>query len=340
MSRVEGSTRPATVDGANASGAPPLGSPDDDGLLPAPSASVNVDELLATLQAMMAKEGENKEATGRVRAKATDEAHQKSIKENLDATRRQIEEQPHGPGFFGSIGEVIKDVVHNVATLHFADLVSDTADNVSAAVDSKKFWSDVGAGATEIAKWGAVAASVAVAIMTCGAGTAGTVAVVLAVVSASMSAAGAAESEAHLLEHAGLDEKTDGWVSMGMSLCGAVAGGAGAVAAGAQMSAAQAGSLAERANEASTGVEMASAAGEVVGAGAGVAVSTFEAREEQAKVDVMSSRMKEQWLARAITEVVEELGESKKADDKTSGLLNGAVQTNQTTTQQCASWRA
>jgi hypothetical protein len=306
-------------------------------MLPAPTTGADPTLVLEILADASDASGEVSEKTQLdVRSKAQD----KAIQQHLAAVKSEMEEEAKkGSGFFGSIGTIVKDAFNDVRTLHVRDLVTDVKDDGLKALDSKQFWKDLENGALEVAKWGAVASSVALAVATCGSGTAGTVAVVCAVVGASLSTAAAAESEGHFLQKAGLSEKADGWVVIGGSLGGAGVSAVGGLVAANHM-AAGATALARTATRVATETSMASAAADVGGGAAHAVVAKYDYDLERAHVDTKAAEMRKQMLKKIVADLNDEVKETTRRRESDHKAALDARETYQTALDKAISWRA
>jgi hypothetical protein len=305
--------------------------------LPSPVTSPeDITELIAKLTDACDAAGETAKGDEMTIKKAQQD---RARQEHLDAVKHEAEEEAKkGSGFFGSIGSVIKDTVHDAVTLHVQDIVTDAKDNVVKAANSKQFWQDLEAGAVEVAKWGAVATSAAVAVATCGSATAGTVAVVCAVAGASLSAAAAAESEGHFLQKAGVDEKTDGWLVMGGTLAGAGASAVGGFAAASHMAAAAASQATTSAGSQATTsaatalsretakvgaqLQLVNAAVDTGGGAAHMVVAKFDSDLAHTKVETKAAEMRKTMLQRIVQELSQDLKElqQERTDNQKSAL--------------------
>jgi hypothetical protein len=180
------------------------------------------------------------------------------------------------------------------------------------ALANKSFWDDLGGICGEIAKVAGVVASIAAAVVTCGA--AAPIAAV-AIAGAVLSTAAFADGELHVLRALGVDDRTAGFIDMGMSLTGALcSAGAGIAAGGATAS--------------STLSTISRTAAIVTGVSAvGTATSTIQAGREQANVDradadqVLASALSDH-LQRAIQGVIDEVQDN---DEKAKQIMKTIV---------------
>jgi hypothetical protein len=182
------------------------------------------------------------------------------------------------------------------------------------ALKQKSFWDDLGSVCGEIAKVAGVVASVAAAVATCGA--AAPLAAV-AIAGAVLSTAAFADGELHVLRSLGVDDKTAGFIDMGMSLGGALCS-AGAGLAASEQTASSTVSIVSRTATVVTGVTAV-----------GSATSTIEAGREQANVDradadqILASALSDH-LLRTIQQVIDDVQDS---DDKSKQIMKTIAST-------------
>jgi hypothetical protein len=191
------------------------------------------------------------------------------------------------------------------------------------ALKHKSFWDDLGSVCGEIAKVAGVVASIAAAVATCGA--AAPLAAV-AIAGAVLSTAAFADGELHVLRSLGVDDKTAGFVDMGMAVTGALCSAGAGLAAGPQAASSTV-SYVSRTAAVVTGVTAV-----------GSATSTIEAGQEQANVDradadqVVASALSDH-LLRSIQRVIDEVQDT---DEKSKQIMKTIATTkgiaNQTVT--------
>jgi hypothetical protein len=141
--------------------------------------------------------------------------------------------------------------------------------------------------------------------------------VILAIAGAAASTAGCVESETHVLQKLGVDAKADGWITVGLSLGGAVAtGGAGLLGAGG--AATQIGKVAGQMGTASTAL---GGAANGVSGGAGTAVAVFDARAEAAHAQLTWAELTKKMAERALVDATQEYKRVKKHDDDQLAIL-------------------
>lgn len=334
---------------ANA-GSPSLLAPPD------PSGGLDASSLILWMQQMTMKMSDNNARAGGTRVTAHLTLEKAQIKKEQEAIKKA---QEAGGGGFGSIlGDVVKTV---------KDIARDNIDVIDAWNDFKndtfenpRFWKDLEATGGEIAKWGAVAASIALAV-----GTAGTGApFVLAVIGATLATAGAADSEFHVLEKLGVSAGAAQWADLGMSVGGAAASigasfmavsSASAASATASTSAANAGATTASTSAASAGVAAPSASAVKVGivsararavgaifggtaaagavvAGAGkIGVSYFEAEAKDAEADFKAAEARQKRIDRLIQLVLDSMKDAYEASHKVLSDLQNAANTAENT---------
>jgi len=200
-------------------------SPERLAVLPPPASVARLDagHALVMLQRILAGARENAVESGEARIVSQQELAKKAAQDAFDALVKQIE----------------------------------------AEKDAGGFWSDVASVCGDIAKWAAVAASVALAVVSCGACTA---VAALAIAGAVLSCAAAADSELGILEACGVDAETAGWIQLGMSIGGALCSGGASLASAAGTSASFLG-------EASSAVKTGASVSRGIQAGAGGAAA-------------------------------------------------------------------
>jgi hypothetical protein len=180
------------------------------------------------------------------------------------------------------------------------------------AVKHKSFWDSLGSVLGEVAKVAAVVASVAAAVVTCGA--AAPLAAV-AIVGVVLSTAAFVDGEFHVLRALGVDDKTAGFIDLGMSIGGALCSGGAALASSAQTAS-------------STVVTIKTTATVVTGVTAvGGGVATIESGQAQAGIDradadqVVAEALSDHYL-RSIQTIIDEVQDS---DEKSKQILKTIV---------------
>lgn len=155
---------------------------------------------------------------------------EQSIQDGLAAERRAHDAEDSKGGLFSDLEKAVGDVLNDAVHLRVADIVSDVKDDT---VTDPQFWKDLATTGATVAKWVAVAGSIALAVGLTATGAGGPVAIGLAIGAAALTSAGAAESQFGVLEKMGVDAKTAQWVGVGLSVGGAATGVAAGFAAAA-----------------------------------------------------------------------------------------------------------
>jgi hypothetical protein len=180
------------------------------------------------------------------------------------------------------------------------------------AIKHKSFWDSLGSVLGEVAKVAAVVASVAAAVCTCGAGAP---LAALAIAGVVLSTAAFVDGECHVLRALGVDDKTAGFIDLGMSIGGALCSGGAALASSAQAAS-------------STVATVKTTATVVTGVTAvGGGVATIESGQAQAATDradadqVVAEALSDHYL-RSIQTVIDEVQDS---DEKSKQILKTIV---------------
>jgi hypothetical protein len=183
-----------------------------------------------------------------------------------------------------------------------------------AAESSHSFWDDLGGAFGQIAKVAAVVASLAAVVATAGAATP---IAAIAIGGAVLSSAGFVDGEVHVLQKLGVDDRTAGWIDVGLSTGGAIcSAGAGVVAGGRAASSAI--SALER------GGAVVAGAG-AVGKGASViAAGAAQARADQAQADAIAGRAQSDHLQRMILLLIDR---TRDSDGESNGILRTIART-------------
>lgn len=170
----------------------------------------------------------------------------------------------------------------------------------------------------KLARYAAVAAAVALAVGTGGAGLVGA----LAIAGAAMSCTAMAQSETNILQRLGISDTWANRIEVGLTVgsaaCTAGAGAATLCGAGAQASAA--------------GNTMGTAAAGVQGVstvGAGLATwqaSKADSESMDHEADAAKAQAEEARLERMLVEIMTEIESSEEADQRTLGHIRGAIE--------------
>jgi hypothetical protein len=186
------------------------------------------------------------------------------------------------------------------------------------------FWDDVGNVCLTIGKVAAVVGSIAVAVVSCGAGTA---VAALVIVGCLMSTAGFAEGQFHVLEKLGVDPETANWVGVGLSVGGMVAScGAGLLTSGAEVASEAASTAQDVASTADKAATVVSCAGHVTGGVAKVEASHYSAQQEDRRADALSDEQDAFLLARQIQMLIDRLAGDDKSSQRNLGYVRSAME--------------
>jgi hypothetical protein len=284
--------------------------------------------MLALAETMLASQAHQQQTqTTRIQRHQVQRQHE--IELEKEARDRECQATQSKGGFFHDLVQAVKDVASDVVHARFADALSDLNDDI---VKDPQFWKDLESGAGEIAKWAAVAGSVALAVAS---GGAGAPVMALAITGAVLSVAAATDSEAHVLEKCGVDAKTAGWIDVGMSVGGAVCGaGAGLLAASSSAGVAANAGSATGASSLQRGVQTAGTIVDCGAAGAGavrgaahVEVGKFEADGLNAAADVKGAELAQQRIDRLVKLVLDAMSDAYQSGQKSVGDVQNALTT-------------
>ncbi|HEY1694022.1 MAG TPA: hypothetical protein VGG39_17765 [Polyangiaceae bacterium] len=176
------------------------------------------------------------------------------------------------------------------------------------AAKHKSFWDKLGKICGDVAKAAAVVASVAAAVATCGAGSP---LAVVAVAGATLSSAGFADSELHVLQKLGVNAQVANLLDAGMS----AAGGGAALGVAAAVHATTA---------FMAGASVVSGIGTVGSGAATIGSGESQAAEERAQADQVSAQARQDDLRRTTDHVLEEM---KSGSDQTTAELRTVADT-------------
>jgi hypothetical protein len=279
---------------------------------PLPLTGPGIDDALGLLYAAMAQ---LRHAGLRVGVASVDSAHKAQqvaiAKEEEARKQEEANEASHGSGLFASIGRFLGDVSNDVVHLRLDSAVKDGASDVSHALNSPAFWSDLEQGALWVAKVAAVVGSAALTVATGGAA-----AVTIAGAALLVSVGGEVVARTKCF---GKDSET---IGLGMEIGGAVAGlGTTFLSSTATMGGGIAKALGTAANTVSAGATGVAGAAHIENA-------EFAARAQSAAADATEASHKERELQQVTSWVIDEM----KADDKSRqrGLqaTQGAIEAN------------
>jgi hypothetical protein len=312
--------------------------PDVADALPAPAVSpASMDDLLAALQTILVARDQTDAKAERSHLAAHHAAELEAMQRALDDLTREGRANDKGLGFFASIGKLVNDLGHDAVTLHAHDLVTDAGDDCAAAVNSKQFWQDVADFAGKLGEAAAVAGSTAVAVASFGAASGLTVGVVLAFAAAAASTAGMIESETHVLQKLGVDAKTDGWLTLGLS----VGGAALSAGAGFANTAAAAADIARTASRMGAVASAASGSAHVVEGAADVALAVFRKRADDAHAASVWAEMQRSVADRALQDLAASIDRAKRHErDDVETLRTTTAIAMETDITAASAWRA
>ncbi len=319
------SVSPITPGGSHfGASAPAAAAAGDASLLPAPAMGNGVDDAMAMIYVCLSKQNNESLRSGESSVASHKALRDEQLREERAAIQREKDAEGDGSkGFFASLGGLLGDAARDLEHLRLGDAASDVKDDARAAWNSPQFWRDVEVGARVA---GEVAAAVGGACATVA--TFGAAAPALVVCAALvLSAAGTAESNFHVLEACGVDPNVAGYVGLGCSVGGAVAGGVGGLLA----SPGQASQLMSTVKTVGAVANGASGAADIVQGGAHVRTGGFEADAEDARADATEAQHRERSLTRIVEMVLDDMKEAADTHRKTVQALTGAVQTNDAT---------
>jgi hypothetical protein len=244
------------------------------------------------------------------------------IQEEKQARIDEANAERSGGGFFGDVGMFVKHAVSDTVKLNVNGLVHDVNADV---LNDPQFWKDLEVGAQEIGKWAAVVGSVALAGATFGAGS---VVAALVVTGAVLSTAGAAQSSFHLLEKAGVDSTTAGWIGIGLSLGGAACSGAGGIVAATRTAAASSSAVTSGLRAASTTTEVGAGASTVVAGGAHIVVAGYDKQAKLAVADEQQAQSNIKHIDTEIEHIIEALQQAYESTAAQMESVRSAEKTN------------
>lgn len=272
-------------------------------LLPAPSdaACHGLGDAMAELHALIAERRSTSERSSKCDIEAQGKRARAALDRAHEAAAREKANRPEsGRGFFGSLGKLVGDFVGDVAKVKLADAVTDLGKNAKDIASSPKFWKELEQGAISVAKGAAILGAACATVASFGAAAPAAVVLVSGVV---LSSAGFVESELHVLEACGVDAEVAQGIGIGLSVGGAVAGGAGGFmsACGAASSVS---TLTRTMETTSTALGASGAASQAVAGGAHAQNGAFAARAEHAAADEKRARGEQARLDRAVAMLV------------------------------------
>lgn len=292
------------------------GATSGDDLLPSPSNTNRAPaDVLVALQSLILRMRDNNVGTAKARIDRNDTLVKQAMEAAQAAREREAKARSEDGGFFDGLGTAIEALTVDLAKLeNISDPVGALERSLEksgdATINSRQFWTDLEKGALEVAKWAAVAASVALAVVSCGAAAP---LAALAVVGAVMSCAAAADSTFHILEKCGVDKETAMWIDIGLCVGGAVCSGGSGVA-----QAIQGGTTATNAavRSAAIGVDIVAGAGTAAGGVAHTQVARFERDAKLAEADTMEAQQQQERIERRIQKLIETIRETLESSDR------------------------
>lgn len=276
---------------------------------PEPLTLGGVDDALTALYAVMSQQRQSALALGKSRVDdAGHRAHEALVDQEQALARKEANEASHGGGFFDSLAHAMTDGLSDVLQGRFDRVVGDEGNDVTSAVNSPAFWSDLEKGALWVAKVAAVVGSVALTVASGGAGAA-----TLALAAMLLSVGGEVVSDTGCL---GKDSRG---IGLGMELGGAALGAGGALAA----------TSGTAANETLRAVGMSA---EVVGGtatmtagGAHVMNARFAAAAQEADADMVQAKNESQQMESLVSWVIDDMKAEDKARQRGLGEVQGAM---------------
>ncbi|MBX3205878.1 MAG: hypothetical protein KF764_12465 [Labilithrix sp.] len=300
-------------------------------VLPSPTHAFASNDLL-TLRSLLMKMSDNAVATGKARIEKNDVLAAKAIEDAFRARKEASEARSEDGGFFDGLFEAAKALTVDLVKLEnitdpFGALEESLEKAGDATINSRQFWADVEKGALEVAKWGAVAGSVVLAVGSFGA--AAPVAA-LAIVGAVMSCAAAADSSFGILEKCGVDRDTAMWIGVGLTVGGALCSGGSGVA---QMLATDSTKVASAALRSAAIIADASAgAAGVAGGVAKIQVADFEHTAMLADADAADADATQVRVERTIQRVMDSIRETYRSCERGTQRVADAMKKHNATT--------
>jgi hypothetical protein len=234
--------------------------------------------LMLNSLTMTARDASLKARDASIQRQATERGTQ--IEREAAAEKRKADAESSGGGLFSDLGKLMGDVAKDLVMGRLDKPFEDLNDD---CFNDPQFWKDLESVGSEVAKWGAVVGSVALSVVSCGAGAA---VAVLAIIGAVLCTAGTVESESHVLEKLGVNAEAAQWIGVGLSVAGAICScGAGFASAGSAAESA-ASAVTRGARVAATVTDVAAGAGGVVKGAAHIEVTDFQAQAQEAEADV------------------------------------------------------
>jgi len=276
---------------------------------------------LAMIYAFMSKENNSDVKDGQAQVAARKAEKDEQLRKEREALQREKEAEGNdSKGFFGSLCGVLSDAVSDLEHLRAADAVSDVRDDAKAAWNSPNFWRDLEVGGRVAAEVAAVVGGACATVATFGTAAPAMVVVCAALI---LSSAGTAESNFHVLEACGVDPKVAGYVGLGCSLGGAVAGGVGGFLASGQHAA----QLVQAAKALGTAANVGGGAADVVAGTAHIKTGNFDADAEQARADQIEAQHHQRAIQRVIEAVIDDLKTTTESHERAMRSLGGAMHT-------------
>lgn len=289
--------------------------------LPAPTvSSLN----LVAMRSLVLRMTDASISTGKAKIDHWDVKASKAIEDAAAAREAAAKARSEEGGFFDGLATAAEALTVDLVKLkNITDpfgAVERSLDKAGAAtIDSRQFWGDLEKGALEVAKWGAVAGSVTLAVGSFGA--AAPVAA-LAVVGAVMSCAAAADSSFQILEKCGVDKETAMWVDVGLCVGGALASGGAGVA---QMLSSQSTQLTTAVRAGALIADGTAGGGALVGGAAHIQVAAFERTAKHAEADAMQADLTQERFQRLTERAVEAMRETYESSVRTTQRVAGAI---------------
>jgi hypothetical protein len=237
-------------------------------------------------------------------------AKDEAFKEQLEALRRAAEAEGEGSkGFFASFVDLVKDAVVNLVTLDVVGAITDPLNDIKDMWNSPKFWQDLEAGASFIAKAALIAGGIAATVAT--AGSAGPL---VAGVALALSAAGTAIQETDCLDGLLGDGASD-WIGAGMQLAAGV------------ICLASAGSNASSwINTVATAGQAGGGAALIVTGGAHARAAKFEGDVVDAEADAKAARQRSERMTRLVEWLIDGIQATEASHERAKESLGLAIQ--------------
>jgi hypothetical protein len=328
--RLESTTRKTGYGSEGTNASDPTGGAET---LPAPTSAtttVSGNDLMV-LRSLFLKMSDASIATGKAKIEKNDVLITKAIEDAAEARKRAAEARSEKGGFFDGLAKAAEALTVDLVNLEtitdpFGALERSLDKAGDATINSRQFWADLEKGGLEVAKWGAVAGSVVLAVGSLGA--AAPVAA-LAIVGAVMSCAATADSTFHILEKCGVKQDTAMWIDVGLCIGGALcSGGSGVI----QMASSQTHNVGTALRVGAIIADGSAGAGAATGGVAHIEVAAFERDAKMADADATDADMTQGRLERRIQQTMDAIRETYESCERGTRRVADAMNKETATT--------